>query len=156
MEKPIYLFKRGIFTADIYYKVYPTETGYYFIKLGGQLYDDNALEDQLQLFGMIITFIRRRMFSKRRSESEQKIDREMQTNPDALLAKRKNFKIGLHDIANVQVSDTPTFHTFGNDKGSMKITIGSGKVLSFIIPMSMRVDFVMNAFESQTACRDIS
>ena len=96
------------------------------------------------------------MFSKRRSASEQKIDRDMQTDPDALLAKRKNFKIGLQDIADVQVSDKPTFHTLGNDKGSVNITMVSGKVLSFIIPMSMRVDLVMNALVSQTVSRDIS
>lgn len=46
MRTPIYLIKPSTFTLDKYYKVYSTETSYNFIKIGGQFYEENAVEKQ--------------------------------------------------------------------------------------------------------------
>jgi hypothetical protein len=149
MRTPIFLIKPSTFTSDKYYKVYATETSYIFIKLGGQFYEENAVEKQYLLLGLIFSLFRKRILTNRRSVFENKVDKEIEINPDSLLAKRNNFKIDLNSIKTVQVSEKSTFHTSWNDNGSVKITLSNGKILKFIIPLSVPAKLVIDSFESK-------
>lgn len=149
MRTPIYLIKPSTFTPDKYYKVYATETSYIFIKLGGQFYEENAVEKQYLLLGLIFLLFREKIFTNRRSVFENTVDREIEINPDSLLAKRNNFKIDLDNIKTVQVNEKSTFHTSLNDNGSVKITLSNGKILKFIIPLSVPAKLVIDSFVSK-------
>jgi hypothetical protein len=149
MRTPIYLIKPSTFTPDKYYKVYATETSYIFIKLGGQFYEENAVEKQYLLLGLIFLLFRKKILTNRRSVFENTVDREIEINPDSLLAKRNNFKIDLDNIETVQVNEKSTFHTSLNDNGSVKITLSNGKILKFIIPLSVPAKLVIDSFESK-------
>ncbi|MFP3511516.1 hypothetical protein SB775_18080 [Peribacillus sp. SIMBA_075] len=149
MVTPIYLIKPSTFTLDKYYKVYATETSYIFIKLGGQFYEENAVEKQYLLLGLIFSFFRKKILANKRSVLENKVDKGIELNPDSLLAKRNNFKVDLDNIKTVEVSEKSTFHTAWNDNGSVKITLRNGKVLKFIIPLSVSAKLVIDSFESK-------
>ncbi|MFF2754571.1 hypothetical protein ACFVR1_12595 [Psychrobacillus sp. NPDC058041] len=80
---------------------------------------------------------------------EAKIDKEIEINPDDLLAKRNNFRVDINNIKLVQVNEKPSFHTAWNDNGSVQITLKDGKKLKFIIPVSVLEKSIIETFKSQ-------
>lgn len=149
LEKPIYLIKPSIFTSDKYYKVYIIGASFIFVKLGGQFYVESAVEDQHFILGLIFSFFRKKVFANKRSAFEANMDKEIEINPDSLLAKKTNFKIDLVSLKSIQVNNHPTFHSGWDDNGSVKMTLNNGKNLKFNIPKSVSTKLIIKMFESK-------
>ncbi|PGZ92239.1 hypothetical protein [Bacillus sp. AFS029533] len=148
-EKPIYLIKPRIFTSDKYYKVYVKGASLIFVKLGGQFYVENAVEEQHFILGLVFSFFRKKVFAKKRSVFEANMDKEIEINPDSLLAKKSNFKIDLNSLKSIQINNHPTFHSGWEDNGSVKMTLINGKNLKFNIPKSVSTKSIITIFESE-------
>lgn len=139
--KPIILLKPGMITPDTYYRVYHQNNRLLFIKVGGQFYLMSDKETySMNIIDGIIHFIIWLFYEKnqtKRTEKLTKIDRQMEQNPEALLAKRHNFALELGSISSVTVSKRSTIHTGWDDNGIVQFHLANGRKRKFIIPSSI-------------------
>lgn len=135
MVKSFHVIKPRITKSDIYYKVYVTNTSFYFIKIGGQFHNLYAYEKQLpDILEFLFWFWFKKMEQKQ-SDLESKYDEMLNDNQVAdLLQKKHNFSINTTDIKHIVINDMGTFHTGFHDNGTISFTLTNGKVLKFIIP----------------------
>jgi hypothetical protein len=95
------LVKPRITGPDIYYKVYVTNTAFYFIKISGQFHNNrDAFEYQLPLILKLIFWPWFKKIERKQSEMEAEYDAKVNINQvSELLQKKYNFSIAM-SIAN--------------------------------------------------------
>ncbi|WP_108669134.1 hypothetical protein [Peribacillus acanthi] len=135
MVSSFYLIKPRITKTDIFYKVYITETHFYFIKVGGQFHNRYAYNKQLpDLFEILFLFWFKRL-EKKQENLELKIDQKVSQNEVAeLLQERHNFSLNIGDIKEITINKAGTFHTGFNDNGTITFELLQEEKLKFIIP----------------------
>ncbi len=135
MVGSFHVIKPGKITPDIYYKVYVTETDFYFIKMGGQFHNRYAYEKQLP---DLLEFLFLPLFKKaerKQAALEAEYDLLINNNQTSDLLKSKhNFSISGQVIHEVIIDSKPTLHTAFHDNGTISFMLTNGKKHKFIIP----------------------
>lgn len=92
-------------TPDAYYKVYVTEEGCYFAKIGGQLSSDEAYDQLPLVLGIVLSFPYKQL-QKRQDAREQQFDEWVEEGrPEELLQSSRNFLLQTTEIESVQLSE---------------------------------------------------
>jgi hypothetical protein len=135
MVHSFYLIKPRLTKFDIFYKVYVTDTSFYFIKIGGQFHNRYAYEKQIPVLFEILFWYWLKKTEKKQTALEAEYDNKVNNNEvSELLQKEYNFSINSTEIKNIVINTAATFHTGFRDNGTILFTLTNGETHKFIIP----------------------
>jgi hypothetical protein len=135
MIQSFYLIKPRLTQSDIFYKVYVTDTSFYFIRIGGQLHNRYAYEKQIPVLIEILFWYWFKKAEKKQAALEVEYDNQVNNNQvTELLRKEHNFSIHSTEIKNIVINTAGTFHTGFQDNGTILFTLTNGETYKFIIP----------------------
>ncbi|CAH2713755.1 hypothetical protein BACCIP111895_00909 [Neobacillus rhizosphaerae] len=135
---------------DKYFRVYYTENGFFFYKIGGQFYSDSSFDSQMggNLIASIIMYPVYILSQKRQTKATKKIEEIVENGLiEKAVFKKGNFFLAAKDIDKTVIKEASSFHTSNNDNGMLFFYMKDGKKFKFIIPRPILRKNVIEIFK---------
>ncbi|KOO48575.1 hypothetical protein [Priestia koreensis] len=151
MEQKVHFIKPSPVGVDKYYKMYKLNGEFAFIKLGGQFFAEGSIDNTLPIFGDIVfSLLFGKEWKKIRLKKEEKLDQQMQLDKTAVLQRKHSFTIPFNRIEQIKIRYRSSFHTAWNDNGKVVVTLTTGEVYKFLVPLTIPIESVIHMFEEES------